>query len=101
MTKEEVIEIFERFVIGAKPCSQREIVDACASAYMMLKEQPSLTQEQPSEDLEKEIEKQIRRIFYDLDGIAIMGTSKYASVKDMEFIARHFYGLGLNARKEE
>lgn len=42
MTREDVIEIFERFVIGSKPCSQREIVDACASAYRMLKEQPSL-----------------------------------------------------------
>lgn len=42
MNKEDVIEILERFVIGAKPCSQREIVDACASAYRMLKEQPSL-----------------------------------------------------------
>ena len=42
MTKEDVIEILERFVIGAKPCSQREIVDACASAYRMLKEHPSL-----------------------------------------------------------
>lgn len=42
MTKEDVIEILERFVIGAKPCSQREIVYACASAYRMLKEQPSV-----------------------------------------------------------
>jgi len=42
MTKEDVIEILERFVIGAKPCSPREIVNACASAYTMLKEQPSL-----------------------------------------------------------
>ena len=42
MTKEDVIEILERFVFGAKPCSQREIIDACASAYRMLKEQPSL-----------------------------------------------------------
>ena len=42
MTREDVIEILERFVLGAKPCSQREIVDACASAYRMLKEQPSL-----------------------------------------------------------
>ena len=41
MTKEDVIEILERFVFGAKPCSQREIVDACASAYRMLKGQPS------------------------------------------------------------
>ena len=42
MTKEDVIEILERFVLGAKPCSQKEIVDACVSAYRMLKEQPSL-----------------------------------------------------------
>lgn len=42
MTKEEVIEILGRFVIGAEPCSQREIIDACASAYGMLKEQPSI-----------------------------------------------------------
>lgn len=42
MTREDVIEILERFVLGAKPCSQRDIVDACASAYRMLKEQPSL-----------------------------------------------------------
>ena len=42
MTKEDVIEILERFVLGAKPCSQIEIIDACASAYRMLQEQPSL-----------------------------------------------------------
>ena len=42
MNKEDVIETLERFVLGAKPCSQKEIVDACASAYRMLKEQPSL-----------------------------------------------------------
>ena len=42
MTKEDVIEILERYVIGAKQCSQIEIIDACASAYRMLKEQPSL-----------------------------------------------------------
>lgn len=60
----------------------------------------SLQQEQPEVDLEKEIEKQIRSIFYDLDGIAIMGTSKYASVDDMEYVARHFFELG-RARKED
>jgi len=42
MTREDVIEILARFVIGAKPCSQREIIDACASAYGMLKKQPSI-----------------------------------------------------------
>ena len=42
MNKEDVIETLERFVLGVKPSSQIEIVDACASAYRMLKEQPSL-----------------------------------------------------------
>lgn len=60
-----------------------------------------LQQKQPKVDLETEIDKQIRSVFYDLCGIAIMGTSEYASVEDMEFIARHFYELGYNAGKEE
>ena len=58
MTKEDVIEILERFVVGGKPCSQREIVDACASAYRMLKEQPSL----PS-DLDEVAKKQAETIY--------------------------------------
>lgn len=61
----------------------------------------ALQQEQPKVELEEEIENQIHNVFYDLDGIAIMGTSEYASVEDMENIACHFYELGLNARKEE
>ena len=58
MTKEDVIEILERFVLGAKPCSQKEIVDACASAYRMLKEQLSL----PS-DLDEVAKKQAETIY--------------------------------------
>ena len=58
MTKEDVIEILERFVLGAKPCSQIEIIDACASAYRMLKEQPSL----PS-DLDEVAKKQAETIY--------------------------------------
>lgn len=58
MTKEDVIEILERFVLGAKPCSQKEIVDACVSAYRMLKEQPSL----PS-DLDEVAKKQAETIY--------------------------------------
>lgn len=41
-------------------------------------------------DLEKEIKEQIYDRFYDLNGIAVIGTSGYAEVKDMEYIARHF-----------
>lgn len=52
-----------------------------------------LYQEQPVE-LEKEIEDKIRNVFFDLNGIAIAGSSTYASVEDMVYIARHFYELG-------
>ena len=41
-------------------------------------------------DLEEEIKEQIYDRFYDLNGIAVIGTSGYAEVKDMEYIARHF-----------
>lgn len=61
-----------------------------------------LKQEHSEVDLEKEIQDKIYNLFFDLEGIAIIGTSTYASVADMEFIARHFYQLGIeNARKEE
>ena len=45
-------------------------------------------------DLEKEIKEQIYERFYDLNGIAVIGTSGYAEVKDMEDIARHFAEWG-------
>lgn len=51
-------------------------------------------QEQPEVDLEKEIKQQIYARFYDLNGIAVIGTSGYAEVKDMEDIARHFAEWG-------
>lgn len=41
-------------------------------------------------ELEEEIKEQIYDRFYDLNGIAVIGTSGYAEVKDMEYIARHF-----------
>lgn len=41
-------------------------------------------------ELEEEIKEQIYGRFYDLNGIAVIGTSGYAEVKDMEDIARHF-----------
>ena len=48
-------------------------------------------QEEPvSEDLEEEIQKTIHNHFFDLDGIAIVGTSVYATVDDMVYIAKHF-----------
>lgn len=51
-------------------------------------------------DLEKELEK-LDRILYDLDGVAIAGATHYLTVEDVKDIAKRFYEMGLNARKEE
>lgn len=55
----------------------------------------SLQQEQPEEDLEKDIDRYIRpkcNYFY-------QGGSGYVHEKDVKEIAQHFYNLGLNAKK--
>lgn len=59
----------------------------------------TLPDEQPVEGLEEEINDMIYNHFFDLEGIAIAGTSAYATVEDMAAIARHFYELGLNSKK--
>ena len=55
-------------------------------------------QEQPV-DLEKEIDDKIRNVFFDLNGIAIAGSSAYASVEDMVYIVRYFYELGRQSKE--
>lgn len=81
MTREDVIEILARFVIGAKPCSQREIIDACASAYGMLKEQPSI----PSNINEAAEEYFLKT--YGIDNMAISEDIKRAVKFGAEWIA--------------
>ena len=55
--------------------------------------------EQPSEDLEKEIENTIDNTFCDMNGIAYLGITGYATVEDMKYIARHFYELGKQSKE--
>lgn len=59
----------------------------------------TLQQEQPDVNLEKEINS-LDDIYFDLDGIAVVGATYYITVEDLKDIARHFYELGFNARKE-
>ena len=47
-------------------------------------------EEKPIEGLEEEIQHQVYDCLFDLDGVAIKGTSAYASVDDVAYIARHF-----------
>lgn len=46
------------------------------------------------EGLEEEIQHQVYDCLFDLDGVAIKGTSAYASVDDVAYIARHFAQWG-------
>lgn len=51
-------------------------------------------------NLEKELER-LDSLLYDLDGIAIAGTTSYLTVEDVKYIAKRFFELGLKAQKGE
>ena len=51
-------------------------------------------------NLEKELER-LDSLLYDLDGIAIAGTTSYLTVEDVKEIAKRFFEMGLNAQKGE
>lgn len=51
-------------------------------------------------DLEKELET-LNSLLYDLDGVAVKGTTSYLTVEDIKDIAKRFFELGLKAKKGE
>ncbi len=51
-------------------------------------------------DFEKELSI-LDNTLFDLDGVAVAGTTHYLTVEDVKDIAKHFFELGINARKEE
>ncbi len=57
----------------------------------------SLQQEQPEVDLEKEIEEQFDRVCDGAEHVPVANLLRPTFTR----IARHFYELGLNARKED
>ena len=62
----------------------------------------SIQQEQPEVDLDAEIAKENEKwTCYEEIGFGAKYDAKPFDCKDIERIARHFYELGLNARKEE
>ncbi|MBR1377996.1 MAG: hypothetical protein IJ557_02575 [Bacteroidaceae bacterium] len=52
-------------------------------------------------DLEKYLKENIEDVFFDLDGVAVKGATSYLTVEDIKDIAKHFFELGLNAKKGE
>ena len=51
-------------------------------------------------NLEKELSI-LDNTLFDLDGVAVAGATHYLTVEDVKDIAKHFFELGLNAKKEE
>jgi len=49
----------------------------------------------------KEELKTLDNLLYDLDGVAVIGTSSFLTVEDVKDIAKYFFELGLKAKKEE
>lgn len=59
-------------------------------------------QEQPEVDLEGEIRDYFSKWDYDYyNGVITMDNDITATLSSIQNVARHFYELGLNARKEE
>lgn len=50
-------------------------------------------------DLEKEL-KTLDDTLFDLDGVAVQGTTSYLTVNDVKDIAKHFFELGLKMKGE-
>lgn len=59
----------------------------------------SLHQEQPEVDLEKEIDSEWKKCLPIDEGMGVEVANIH--IEAFDIIARHFYELGLNARKEE
>lgn len=101
MTAQEVISAIRQEIERRIEISKEQgYTYAQAQLQRILDRLDSLSVDAPEVDLEEEIEKNIRNVFFDLEGIAIAGTSLYATVEDMEYIARHFYELGKQAKQD-
>ena len=71
---------------------------ACASLDNILSFIDTL--EAKETNLEKELET-LDSLLYDLDGVAVKGTTSYLTVEDVKDIAKSFFELGLKAQKGE
>ena len=58
------------------------------------------TLEEKEADLEKELSI-LDNTLFDLDGVAVAGTTHYLTVEDVKYIAKHFFELGLNSQTKD
>lgn len=52
-------------------------------------------------ELKKHLKEDIDDIYFDLDGVAVKGSTYYLTVEDIKEIAKHFFELGVNAHQKK
>ena len=92
----EVIELIEDLQ-QEQPLTTEKVVEQCKK----FGGNPEIIQhEQPEVELEREIRDYFSKWDYDsYDGVITMGNGIVATLSSIQNVARHFYELGLNARK--
>ena len=95
--REEVERLYNQSLVDENRQADRGLELAANVSYgksrvckQLLSFIDSLQEEPISEDLEIEIKHCIYEPFFDLDGVAVKGTTKYLTVEDIADIARHF-----------
>jgi len=104
--KAEIERRIQRWTIRGKHSPAGQGRDSCDSRVTELSDLlsfiTSLLQEQPEVDLKKEIDKYFAGWMQGAsDEGCFNSDSQLVSIYDCHRIARHFYELGLNARKED
>jgi len=51
-------------------------------------------------ELKKHLKEDIDDIYFDLDGVAVKGSTYYLTVEDIKEIAKHFFELGVKTQKK-
>lgn len=99
----ERIENLKIKVYGCESNTDSDVIVALVSFDIVLRLIDSLQQEQQEVDLEKEMDNYIGSHFSEAhDGVLLSDASGMElTITDIAPIARHFYELGLKARKEE
>ena len=92
-------DICKKVVWDLRTQENKDYYQGKAEAYNdVLSILDSMQEEPVSEGLEKELES-IDQSLFDLNGVAVKGATHYLTVEDVKDIAKHFYELGIKAKK--
>ena len=96
--KNELLEKIEELE-AQNNCGTSDFIEAKEIAFNQVKEALD-SLEVKEVDLEKHLKEDIEDVFFDLDGVAVKGATRYLTVEDVKGIAKHFYELGLKVAQK-